>query len=193
MVIFDWIGQILWHLFGFAIAGGILAFIYKRHAVNWEGLAEVYYRPWTPPLEKKMFQHLVLYGNGFPAKTYNGLLTVGLYKDGISLAFPPFFAFFHEPLFIPYSHISGSKQVWYVNSKSAEIRLRDAPGFRLIMPQDQFEWISDAAAGRISYSPVRLPSRDWPYVTYALAILSGVIALATAFLALFVFQAQLPL
>ena len=88
MEIFDWIRQILWYLFEFAIVGGMLCFIYKRHAVNWEGLAEVYYRAWAPPVEKRMFQHLVLYGNRLPARSNNGLLTVGLYKDGVGLAFP---------------------------------------------------------------------------------------------------------
>lgn len=169
--------QIFTTIIGFVMVGGLLAFMYKRFAVDWKKLHAAYGRDWSPPMEQKRFQTLILYSEGRPAKSYKGLMTIGLHPDGIGIRPLIWLAPFHSPLFIPYSDIEGWKQKWFLDAKSMELAFRKTPAMRLIMPADQVAWISSQAKGSISLSEDYPSHSNWPWATFAYALLSGIVAI----------------
>jgi hypothetical protein len=160
--------------FGF----GGAAFIYKRHAEEWQMLAGIYGGARSNPQALKRFGHLVLYTDGTPARTYNGLLNVEIYSDGIGFKPLPLVMAFHDSIFVPYKDIKGWSQDWYINAKSVELQFAKAPDFRIIMPKSQLEWIKQESGRAFNISRDKPPHRQWPWATYAAALISGGIALS---------------
>ena len=135
----DIIQHIFNTLLGLVMVGCLLAFIYKRDAVDWEKLQAAYGQAWTPPIEKKRFQTMILYSEGRPAKSYKGLLTIGLYPDGIGIRPFKWLVPFQMPIFVPYCDIEGWKQKWFIDAASTELAFRETSAMRIIMPADQVE------------------------------------------------------
>jgi len=159
-------------LFGLVFVGGLLAFIYKRHAEEWERLVAIYGRAWTAPLAKKARRSLVLYREGSPARTYAGIVTVGVYPDGIGLKPIRCLAPFHAPVFIPFSDIKGWKQSWYWDGASTELMFARAPELQMIMPETQVKWISSIGSAGVTLSEDYVPRANWPHATQAMAVMS---------------------
>ena len=158
------------------MVGGLLAFIYKRDAVDWEKLHAAYGRAWELPLEKKRFQTMILYSEGRFAKSYKGLLTIGIYPDGIALR--PFIWLmpFQTPIFVPFSDIEGWKQKWFIDAASTELAFRRIPEMRMIMPTEQVEWILSKSPVNIPVSQDRPPHGNWPWATFTAAAIGGLMA-----------------
>ncbi len=171
-MMFDIIQKIIIHMFGAAFVFTICAFIYKRHAQEWEALADVYGRKWTPPIAIKKRRSMVLYTKGEPARTYAGIMTMGVYSDGIGLKPTRWLAPFHHPVFIPFTDIKGWQQRWYWDSKSVELAFDRAPHLRVIMPRSQISWVSEQGAESISISPEKPSTGNWPYATQLIGIFS---------------------
>ncbi|MFN7165266.1 MAG: hypothetical protein ACK4P2_10665 [Hyphomonas sp.] len=181
----DLISSLLALLPGLVIAGGLMAFIYKRDAVDWEKLAAVYGREVTGHLARRRFNNMILYSEGRPAKSYKGVVTIDLHPDGIGLKPFPFLVPFQKPIFVPFADIEGWKQTWYLDSKSTELAFRKAPQMRLIMPTSQVDWIRSVAEDGFSVSEDRPPHGHWPWATYVSALVFGVLTLGVISAVLF--------
>ena len=166
----DLLQQIIGHMFGAAFVIGLCAFIYKRHAQEWEALAKIYGRKWVKPIAAKSRRSMVLYTKGEPARTYAGILKIGAYPEGIGLKPIPWLAPFHDPVFIPFSDIKGWQQKWYWDSKSVELELVQAPHLRIIMPQSQISWIANQGANKIEVSQEKPKTDNYPYATQFISI-----------------------
>ncbi|MDB2438522.1 hypothetical protein N9W89_07375 [Hellea sp.] len=162
--------QIFSALLGLVMVGGLMAFMYKRDAGDWEKLHAVYGRDWTPPPDKRWLGNMLLYSEGRPAKAYNAGITIGVYPDGIGLRPLPWLVPFQKPIFIPISDIQGWQQKWYLNAKSVELAFRKIPEMRLIMPAKDVEWIMSKTQGRVSVSEDFPAHGNWPWFTYAYAL-----------------------
>jgi len=171
------LGQVFRVAFGLTLLSGLLFFVYKRFAADWEDLVSVYGRPWQTPRIQKRFANLVVYSQERPPRAYKGIVLIGLYKDGIGLRPNRWFAPFHAPVFLPYEDIKGWRQDWYLDSPSVELSLRRAPALRLIMPREQVEWLTRIADRTIPVSPDR-PPHGGPWVSRGAAIMLGMMALA---------------
>jgi hypothetical protein len=106
----DLIGQAFSLTLGGVIAFALLRMIYRRHASDWEQLVSVYGRDWQAPAARKRFGDMLLYSEGRPLKSYNSLLEIGLYEDGVALRPNRFLIPFHRPIFVPYTDIQGWDQ-----------------------------------------------------------------------------------
>lgn len=173
----DMLGYMFRAAFGLALVSGLLFFVYKRFAADWEDLVSVYGRPWQPPRILKRFANLVVYSEERPPRTYKGIVSIGLYEDGIGLRPNRWLAPFHEPVFLPYDEIKGWRQYWYLDSPSVELSLRRAPSHRLIMPKKQVEWLTTISDEPIPVSPER-PPHGGPWVSRGAAILLGLMTVA---------------
>lgn len=172
----DIIQHILSTLMGLVMVGGLVAFIYMRDAVDWKKLQAAYGRAWTPPIEQKRFQTMILYSEGRMAKSYKGLLTIGLYPDGIGIRPFIWLVPFQTPIFVPYTDIEGWKQKWFVDGKSTELAFRETSAMRIIMPSEQVEWMLSKAPGHISISQDRPPHGSWPWASFITAVMGGLMA-----------------
>lgn len=173
----DFIQQLAGYVLGLVMVGGLLGFIYYRDAVDWRNLQTAYGRAWAPPVEKKSLQTMILYSEGRPAKSYKGLLTIGLYPDGIGIRPFIFLVPFQSPIFVPYSEIKGWKQKWFLDAASTELAFAKTPAMRVIMPTKQVEWILSLAQGAVPISPDRPPTENWPWLTFSWAIISAIMAM----------------
>jgi len=162
--------KVITFLFGTTFVVIICAFIYKRHAEEWEVLADVYGRNWRQPLAIKKMRSMVLYAKGKPARTYAGILTIGVYSDGIGLKPIRWLAPFHRPIFVPFTDIEGWQQRWYWDAKSVELSFTKAPSLRTIMPASQISWISAQGSPDIKVSREYPSTGNWPYATQLTAI-----------------------
>ena len=161
-------------LVSLALPLALLAFIHWRHAVDWQAIEQAYHRSWQPPLQMKRLQTLLIYSDGRMTKSYKGLLTLGLYRDGIGMRMNPVFAPFHRPVFIPFEDISGWTQKWFIDAKSVELSFAKVPQLRIIMPAEQMDWVAGNSSGAVSISPERPPHGKWPYASFAIAVIFGV-------------------
>lgn len=180
----DLLQKTIVHIFGAAFAFAICAFIYKRHAREWEALAKVYGRKWARPIAVKNRRSMVLYAKDEPARTYAGIVTIGVYSDGIGLKPIRWLAPFHNPVYIPFSDIKGWQQRWYWDSKSVELAFENAPHLRIIMPRSQISWISEHGDEAIDISPEKPSTGNYPYATQFMSILMLVI-MVSFFVALY--------
>jgi len=168
----DILQQIFSFVFGLLMVIGLCGFIYKRHAQEWEQLARVYGRKWTPPIAVKHRRSMVLHKEGEPARTYAGIVTLGVYSDGIGLKPIPWLAPFHSPVFIPFGDIKGWQQKWYWDGPSVELVFSKTPALQIIMPAKQIDWISSQQPGEIPLSAEVSPRTNWPWATQAMAFVS---------------------
>lgn len=169
---------------GLAIAGGILAVIFKRHATEWQEMASVYDGSGDTPLRVKRFGQLVLYCDGAPARPYKGLFRLEVYANGIALKPYRFLVPFHDPMFIPFRDIEGWTQTWYLDDKSVELQFAKAPRMRIIMPASQLDWIRETSGKRIHVSEQKPPHGRWPWVTHVSAMVLGALGLSVGLLVL---------
>lgn len=133
-------------------------------------LAGVYGRPWKTPIAVKKRRSMVLYAKGKPARTYAGILTIGVYSDGIGLKPIRSLSPFHRPIFVPFADIEGWQQRWYWDAKSVELSFIKVPSLRTIMPASQIAWVSAQGGPDIDISPEKPDTGNWPYATQLIAI-----------------------
>lgn len=154
------------YAFGIVIVVVLMSFMYKRDAIDWEQLVSVYGRAWQPPRLRKRFANMILYSEGRPAKSYKGIISIGVLEDGIALRPNSVLRPFQPPIFIPYADIQGWEQGWYIDGKSAELSFRKVPQMRMIMPRDQVEWMLSLTSGAVQISEDRPPHGTRPWATY---------------------------
>lgn len=164
------IQKIFLAMFGVVPVALMCGFIYKRDSHLWEELAQPYGRKWMTTNATIRHRHMIFYKDGFPARSYAGLLSIGVYPDGIGLKINPWLRPFCRPVFIPFSDIQGWDQKWYWNAPSTELMFRKAPDLQIIMPTSQIKWIASHKEGKMSLSDERSPRENWPWATYAYAI-----------------------
>ncbi len=157
------------YAFGIVFVVVLMSFIYKRDAIDWDQLVSVYGRAWQPPRLRKRFANMILYSEGRPAKSYKGIIEIGLLDDGIALRPNPILVPFQKAIFIPYTDIQGWKQEWYLDAKSAELSFRKTPQMRMIMPRDQVEWMLTLTGGAVQISENPPPHGTRPWATYIVA------------------------
>jgi hypothetical protein len=174
----DLLGQIIGQLFGVVIVGALILGLLSRDAVDWENLVSAYGRDWRPPRMQKRFANMILYSEGRPAKSYAGVIQIGLHDDGVALRPNRILRPFQKPIFIPYKDIQGWDQGWYLDAKSTELSFRKAPQMPLIMPRDQVEWMLTFAGDAARISAARPPHGTRPWLTYITALAFGVMTLA---------------
>lgn len=173
----DLLGQIIGQLFGVVFVGALILTLLSRDAVDWGHLVSVYGREWRPPRMQKRFANMILYSEGRPAKSYAGVLQIGLHDEGVALRPNRILRPFQQSIFIPYNDIQGWDQGWYLNAKSTELSFRKTPHMRLIMPRDQVEWMLALANGAARISEARPPHGTRPWLTYITALAFGVMTL----------------
>lgn len=162
-------------ILGLPIVILIVGFIYKRDAQHWEYLAQTYERRWTAPLRER-WGHAVLYGK-FPAsKSYNGIVKIGVHKDGLSLKIMiPVISFFCKPLFIPFHDIISWDQTWYINTKTVELELAGAPEIKIAMPREQVEWIRSKGGNDIKMMTQPSPYQNKPVIWYRFLLVTSLL------------------
>ena len=163
---------------GLFIVGGLLTFIYKRHAESWQKFQPFYGKDWENPVAKKRMQNLLLYSKGDFARHYPGLVTFGVFPNGLGIRFMPILGAFHDPIFVPYEDIKGWHQTWYINAKSVELSFAKIPELRIILPASQVAWIAAQGYGNIPVSPEKPPTNNWPYATYFSALILFAMSIA---------------
>jgi hypothetical protein len=174
----DLLGQIIGQLFGVVLVGALMLALLRRDAVDWDHLVSAYGRDWWPPRMQKRFANMILYSEGRPAKSYAGIIQIGLHDDGVALRPNRVLRPFQKPIFIPYKDIQGWDQGWYLDGKSTELSFRKTPHMRLIMPRDQVEWMLALAKGAARISEARPPHGTRPWLTYITALAFGAMTLA---------------
>lgn len=160
------------------VSGGVIVVVlmsvmYKRDAVDWEKLVSVYGRDWQTPRFYKQFANMILYSEGRPAKSYKGIISIGLLDDGFALRPNRILVPFQSPVFIPYADVQGWDQGWYIDAKSTELSFRQAPHIRMIMPRKQVEWMLSLAGDAVKISEARPPHGTRPWLTYVHALISA--------------------
>ena len=177
MAIAEILTQTMAMLPGLLMVGGLLAFIYKRTAIDWERLAAAYGQDWRPPQDMRRFANMILYAKGRPTRSYKGVVAIGLYDDGVAFRPNAFLVPFHKPIFVPYNDITGWRQNWYLDAQSVELNFRNAKDMRIIMPKSQVEWILSRDRSGVSISE-DLPPHGGPWRTRLLIILISLHTLA---------------
>jgi hypothetical protein len=171
------LNQAIGHTFGAVFVVVLMSFMYKRDAIDWEQLASVYGQAWQPPRLRKRFANMILYSEGRPAKSYKGIIEIGLLEDGIAFRPNRILRPFQPPIFIPYTDIQGWDQGWYLDAKSAELSFRKAPQMRMIMPREQVEWMLSMTGGAVQISDDRPPHGTRPWATFIYALVLGALTL----------------
>ncbi len=180
----EFVNQVIGWLFGGAIVVGLMSVIHKRDAVDWDQLVSIYGRDWQTPRPHKRFANMILYSEGRPAKSYKGIVEIGLLDEGIAFRPNRILRPFQPPILIPYTDIQGWDQDWYIDSKSTELSFRKAPHMRMIVPRDQVEWMLSLTGGTVQISQNRPPHGTGPVLSRALALAAGVMAIAVFVFAL---------
>lgn len=164
------------------VLGGLLFVIYKREAQCWQKLQPAYGKNWCGAVAKRHMQNLLIYSKGDFARHYPGIITIGVFPDGIGIRFMPIFAAFHRPIFVPYKDIEGWQQNWYINAKSVELSFKQEPDLRIIMPARQVSWIAEQGFANINISSEKPPTGNWPYGAFfgAMALLCIALAMCVA-------------
>lgn len=174
------LGQIFGHLFGVIIVAAMMIALFRREAVDWEQLVSAYGRDWRPPRLQKRFANMILYSQGRPAKSYKGIVQIGLHDDGVALRPNRILRPFQKPIFVPYRDILGWDQDWYLDAKSTELSFRKASHMRLIIPHEEVKWMLTFANGAARISDERPPHGTRPWLTFIFALASGVMALVVS-------------
>lgn len=173
----DLVAQAFGMAAGAIITGAMVLAIYRRDAGDWTRLSSVYGRDWLTPRLHKQFANMILYSDGRPAKSYAGIISIGLHDDGVALRPNRFLAPYQSPIFIPYADISGWRQEWYINAQSAELSFSKAPEIRLIMPRKQVDWMLSLAGDAANISQARLRHGARPWRTQLSAMVFGALAM----------------
>ena len=139
---------------------GFLGFMWNRMAERWQYLATHYGRSWQGPQAFKLLQNGIIRSQGGLSQSYSGILSIGVFANGIGLKLVPPFSAFHTPLFIPFNEIKAWDQKWYINSDSVELDFPSAPEVKIILPKDQVDWIY-----RQSHGGFELPAGASPHQT----------------------------
>lgn len=171
------LNQAIGWVFGGVIVVVLMSVIHKRDAVDWDQLVSVYGRNWQPPRLNKRFANMILYSDGRPAKSYKGIIEMGLLEEGIAFRPNRILRPFQRPILIPYADIQGWDQGWYIDARSAELSFRKAPQMRMIMPRKQVEWALSLAGSSVKISETRPPHGTRPWATYIYAWVSLALAI----------------
>lgn len=162
---------------GLVIVGGLLAFIYGRQAESWQKFQPFYGQNWTGAVATRHMQSFLLYSKGDFSRSYSGVVTIGVFPNGIGFRFIRLLAPFHDPIFVPYQDIKGWQQIWYINAKSVELSFAKLPELRIIMPASQIAWIAKQGFANIDIAPEKPPTGNWPYATYISAMVLAAMAM----------------
>lgn len=165
--------------FGLAIVVTIMGGMMYANSRRWRYLSSAYANSDGKFIEKRTMQDAVLVGlGGF--NTIKGILTIGVSSQGVSLRMLKPFSLFHTPMFIPYSDIRGWKTTWYLNAKSTELELLNAPDVKIIMPTEQVSWIRELVSEKMSLSDASPPEGNAGRGAHLFAKIHAIIGIAMA-------------
>jgi len=169
-------------IFGFAVFIFIYGGMQRANARRWRHLAQVYAatadeRAHNHSSHKRSMQSIVLLGlGGF--NSLKGIVTIAAHKDGVSLRVMAPFSLFHAPLFIPYRDIQGWSTSWYLDAPSTELGFRRVPDVKMVMSQDQAEWIRGFAGQQMVVRDTAPPQGKAGQGWRAFALVHAVIVVA---------------
>lgn len=162
-------------VFGLVVSVLLFGGMLRANAYRWRYLAKSYAAESGPIRDKRNMRSAVLIGLG-AFNSFKGILTIAVHEDGVSFRVMPAFSLFHEPLFVPYSDISGWRTIWYLNADSSELEFRRAPEVKMILPTEDAEWIRSYAGHEMTLRDVSPPQggagRGWRAVTVAYMFVS---------------------
>jgi hypothetical protein len=119
---------------GFALGGGILAFLWWRAATRWRELAQLYPAPaQSGPRRTFWPTTVILHAGGWLYSFYPGVAIARICKDGVALSLTPPWSFAHPALFFPLEEISVAPHPWYVIGEAFEIKTRRAPHMTIVI------------------------------------------------------------
>lgn len=145
MTLTQFINSVITHAFGLAFVAGILGFMWYRVAsLRWHPFAEHYGQVRETPSECKWMQRVIIHGDAFAHHSYSGIVTVGVSRTGVHFSLLPPWSIFHQPLFIPYSDMTGSERRWYLFN-AIEIETRKAGNIRMVVYPELWQWIEKHA------------------------------------------------
>jgi len=157
-------------------------------AYRWRYLAKSYAAQAGPVIDKRNMRSAVLIGLG-AFNSFKGIITIGVHENGASFRVMPIFSLFHEPLFVPYSDIRGWRATWYLDARSSELEFGRSPEVKMVLPQEDAEWIRSHAGHKMRLRDDRPPqqgnaSRGWHAFTvlHAAASLAMLLWLSAYFL-----------
>lgn len=163
--------------FGLFVAAGLYGGLMYRNSERWRLLATAYGRDWEPAPAVRHMREAVLYG-GLPAfQTYKGILSVGVFPDGIAMKIMLPFGVFHPPIFVPFSDITGWQQDWYLNAASVELTFEKCPDIKILMPTSQIEWVREVAGAPFNIAPTPSPHNAFPRLAHGLTTAAALIIL----------------
>lgn len=166
----DFIKLLISFALGILIVGGILVFYYQRQAQSWQRFKPFYGKNWKGAVAIRKRQSLLLYSMGDFSRNYPGIVTIGVFPEGIGIRFMPLLVPFHDPIFVPYEDIEGWQQHWYVDAKSVELSFKKVPDLRIIMPSSQIDLIAAQGFANIDISLDEPSTGNWPYARFFSAI-----------------------
>lgn len=144
-------------LFGTSVFLFLFFGMLRRNAYRWCYLSERYGAAGSRVLETRKMQSAVLLGPG-GYNSLKGIVTIGRHETGVSFRVMAPFSLFHSPFFIPYADIKGAKARWYLDAPSTELEFTNAPDVKMIMPEEQAEWLQ-RHAGDVKFLNTMGPAR----------------------------------
>lgn len=162
-----------------------------RGACRWRSLAKAYAGVPGRPIETRRFQSVVLLGLG-AYNTLNGIVTISVHHQGVSMRMLGPFALFHAPLFIPYRDIRGWGTSWYLNAPSTELQFKNAEHIKVVMPTEQAKWIGSFSGQVMTVRDAPPPEGNAGRGWHAFALVSvGITFGMTAWLSYYYLSAHL--
>lgn len=139
------IARCFYGAFGSAFAVGAFAFMWYRHSWRWRRLASVYPAGEQSPADVRLYESILLFGDGVAFNSYQGIARLGVQQGGLELRLFGPFAAFHSPILIPYDEVSVTPTVWYLNTKSFKITASGAPEIEIVVAASIIDWIEQNA------------------------------------------------
>ncbi|MDJ0613975.1 MAG: hypothetical protein QNJ29_09880 [Rhizobiaceae bacterium] len=162
--------------FGLSVFLALFFGMQWRNAMRWRYLSETYASDHSTVLENRKLQNAILLGLG-GYNSLKGIVNIGVSKSGIALSILKPFSLFHAPLFIPFSDIRGWSTTWYIDGKSSELNLTNAPDVKIVMPREQVEWIRSYSGGAMQLSDESPPQGKAGRGAYFFVLINAIIAL----------------
>jgi hypothetical protein len=141
------------HLVEISVFVGLMYGVMKSNASLWALLARAYRADDGLSCDhQRTMQTVILVGGKVGWNSYNGIVTVGVTREGISLRLLPPFSLFHSPLLIPYREIQIEPRRWYLIGKTSQLTLNAVSDVQVIVHDELLQWIESQAMKATSVS-----------------------------------------
>lgn len=142
------IGDLVFYLISSSLPIALIGVMMKLNARRWTRLAQAYSAvDATDCVAKRTMQTVILVGGDVGWNSYNGIVTVGITREGILLQVMRPFSLFHPPLLIPYRDCQVEPRRWYLIGDTVQYTLLGVTDMQMIIHDDLQAWIESQAAG----------------------------------------------